>query len=73
MGKRRRRSEASDTDGESGSSLPVYFEVLSGLRNGDAVITGPFESVRQLSDGEQVRVTNDATRNGSGVSFSVSF
>ena len=50
-----------------------YFEVLSGLRNGDAVITGPFESVRQLSDGEQVRVSNDSTRNGSGVSFSVSF
>jgi HlyD family secretion protein len=34
-----------------------YFEVLSGLRSGDAVITGPFESVRQLSDGEQIRVS----------------
>ena len=34
-----------------------YFEVLSGLRSGDTVITGPFESVRQLSDGEQIRVS----------------
>jgi HlyD family secretion protein len=33
-----------------------YFEVLSGLKEGDRVITGPFSSVRQLADGEQVRL-----------------
>jgi HlyD family secretion protein len=33
-----------------------YFEVLSGLRSGDSVITGPFSSVRQLADGEQVKL-----------------
>ncbi|MGD9906615.1 MAG: efflux RND transporter periplasmic adaptor subunit [Vicinamibacterales bacterium] len=32
-----------------------YFEVLSGLSAGDRVITGPFESVRNLYDGDQVR------------------
>jgi HlyD family secretion protein len=32
-----------------------YFEVLSGLKDGDRVITGPFASVRQLADGEAVK------------------
>jgi HlyD family secretion protein len=32
-----------------------YFEVLSGIRDGDRVITGPFASVRQLADGEAVK------------------
>jgi HlyD family secretion protein len=32
-----------------------YFEVLSGLKDGDRVITGPFASVRQLADGEGVK------------------
>ena len=33
-----------------------YFEVLSGLKAGDQVITGPFASVRGLADGEQIKV-----------------
>ncbi len=33
-----------------------YFEVLSGLKAGDQVITGPFASVRELSDGGDVKV-----------------
>jgi HlyD family secretion protein len=32
-----------------------YFEVLSGPRERDQVITGPFASVRQLADGEAVQ------------------
>jgi HlyD family secretion protein len=39
-----------------------YFEVLSGLKDGDRVITGPFASVRQLADGEQVRIQEPANR-----------
>jgi HlyD family secretion protein len=35
-----------------------YFEVLSGLKAGDEVITGPFASVRNLKDGDPVKVTN---------------
>jgi HlyD family secretion protein len=34
-----------------------YFEVLSGLKEGDEVITGPFTSVRSLKDGDAVKVT----------------
>jgi HlyD family secretion protein len=33
-----------------------YFEVASGLKAGDQVVTGPFDSVRQLSDGSPVTV-----------------
>jgi HlyD family secretion protein len=33
-----------------------YFEVLSGLEAGDRVITGPFASVRELADGDRVKV-----------------
>jgi HlyD family secretion protein len=32
-----------------------YFEVLDGLKAGDDVITGPFASVRELADGQEVR------------------
>jgi HlyD family secretion protein len=34
-----------------------YFEVLSGLKIGDEVITGPFASVRSLRDGAEVKTT----------------
>jgi HlyD family secretion protein len=33
-----------------------YFEVLDGLEEGDQVITGPYNSVRSMADGEQVKV-----------------
>ena len=33
-----------------------YFEVLSGLKDGDQVITGPYNSVRGMADGDQVKV-----------------
>ncbi len=39
-----------------------YFEVLSGLKAADRVITGPFASVRELADGQEVRVQANAAR-----------
>jgi HlyD family secretion protein len=39
-----------------------YFEVLDGLKAGDQVITGPFASVRELSDGQDVRVQQNNRR-----------
>ena len=33
-----------------------YFEVLSGIKAGDEVITGPFNNVRTMNDGDPVRV-----------------
>ena len=39
-----------------------YFEVLSGLKNGDEVITGPYNSVRGMTDGDAVKVDNAKKR-----------
>jgi HlyD family secretion protein len=39
-----------------------YFEVLDGLKAGDQVITGPFASVRELADGQAVKVQQSARR-----------
>ena len=35
-----------------------YFEVLNGLKPGDQVITGPYNSVRGMADGDLVKVDN---------------
>jgi HlyD family secretion protein len=39
-----------------------YFEVLSGLAPGDRVITGPFSQVRELADGEAVKLAEPQQR-----------
>ena len=46
---------------KTGVAGEQYFEVLEGLAAGDQVITGPFASVRELADGEAVRL-EQATR-----------
>ena len=51
-------------DGDRAEFVPIkigiagdkYFEVLSGLSDGDQVITGPYNSVREIGDGDQVQV-----------------
>jgi HlyD family secretion protein len=35
-----------------------YFEVLTGLKEGDQVITGPYNSVRGMADGDPVKIDN---------------
>jgi len=35
-----------------------YFEILSGLKPGDQVITGPYNSVRNIADGDAVKIDN---------------
>jgi HlyD family secretion protein len=39
-----------------------YFEVLAGLKPGDQVVTGPYNSVRGLRDGDPVTVETPAAR-----------
>src|SRR5476649_1270603 len=35
-----------------------YFEVLTGIKSGDQVITGPYNSVRGMADGDLVKIDN---------------
>ena len=37
-----------------------YFEVLGGIEAGDEVITGPYNSVRGMADGDLVKVDNSS-------------
>lgn len=41
---------------DTGIAGDRYFEVMSGLEPGDLVVTGPFDVVRNLSDGDPVRI-----------------
>jgi HlyD family secretion protein len=47
---------------KTGIAGDKYFEVLSGLQAGDRVITGPFASVRELADGDRVKVQATTAR-----------
>lgn len=42
---------------KTGIAGEKYFEVLTGLKEADKVITGPFQSVRELKDGALVKDT----------------
>jgi HlyD family secretion protein len=44
---------------KTGIAGEKYFEVLSGLKEGDKVITGPFTSVRSLAEGAAVKQAAD--------------
>jgi len=50
-----RDGRAEFTPLKTGIAGERYFEVLSGLAAGDRVITGPFNAVRDLADGDPVR------------------
>jgi HlyD family secretion protein len=42
-----------------------YFEVLLGLKPGDQVVTGPYNSVRNIADGDAVKVDNSRQNSSS--------
>jgi HlyD family secretion protein len=52
-----RDGKAVFTPVKTGVAGDKYFEILSGLNEGDAVIVGPFASVRELADGAAVKVS----------------
>ena len=51
---------------ETGIVGDKYFEVLSGLEEGNEVVVGPFSSVRELRDGVNVKATPAPGRNAEG-------
>ena len=40
---------------EVGITGQEYFEVISGLERGDTVVAGPYQRIRELTDGDLVR------------------
>jgi HlyD family secretion protein len=48
---------------KTGIAGDKYFEVLSGLKPGDRVITGPLNSVRDLQDGDLIKVEQPNANN----------
>jgi HlyD family secretion protein len=44
---------------EIGIAGEQYFEVLAGLEEGDDVVVGPFASVRDIADGDTVRISEE--------------
>jgi HlyD family secretion protein len=42
-----------------------YFEIRSGLKRGDQVVTGPYNSVRNIADGDPVKVDNSRQNSSS--------
>ena len=51
-----RDNKAVFTPVKTGIAGEKYFEVISGTNIGDQVIIGPFSSVRELRDGQMVKV-----------------
>jgi HlyD family secretion protein len=49
---------------EIGIAGQEYFEVLSGLSEGDSVVAGPYQRIRQLRDGDAVSSTTEPIVNG---------
>jgi len=49
---------------KTGIAGDKYFEVLSGVKDGDSVVVGPFASVRELADSAPVKVEAATTRAG---------
>ena len=41
---------------ETGLSDPTHVEIVSGLEEGEEVVTGPYRSLKDLEDGDDVRV-----------------
>jgi HlyD family secretion protein len=57
-----RDNETVFTPIEIGIAGEKYFEVLSGLEEGDRVVIGPFASVRDLQDGDTVKIEEESNR-----------
>ena len=47
---------------KTGIAGDKYFEVMTGLAEGDSVVVGPFSSVRELADGAAVKIEQPVRR-----------
>jgi HlyD family secretion protein len=51
---------------EIGITGQEYFEVLSGLSEGDTVVSGPYQRIRELTDGDEVKRAESDERRSNG-------
>ena len=51
---------------EIGISGERHFEILSGLEEGDEVVTGPYKAIRELDDQDPVKVKEDSGEDKDG-------
>lgn len=51
---------------EVGIAGDNYFEVLSGLEEGETVVSGTYQAIRELEDGALVRIEGQGDQNGPG-------
>src|SRR6202008_896688 len=52
-------SKTSQVEVVTGISDSTHVAILSGIKAGDEVITGPFRTLKKLNDGETVEVTRE--------------
>lgn len=57
-----RQGRAAFVPVDTGIAGERYFEALSGVAEGDLIVTGPFSEVRNLADGDSIRVVESAPR-----------
>jgi HlyD family secretion protein len=50
---------------EVGVTGQEHFEVLSGVSAGDTIVAGPYQQIRQLQNGDEVRADEDSNDDGS--------
>jgi HlyD family secretion protein len=65
-----RDGKAVFTPVKTGVAGEQYFEVVEGLKAEDQVITGPFASVRELADGQNVRLQAQTRQTRTGTTTS---
>ena len=57
--------EVTFTPVEIGITGQEHFEILSGVSEGDTIVAGPYQQIRQLSTGDAVKAQDDRSGNGS--------
>jgi HlyD family secretion protein len=50
-----RGGEVTFTPVEVGIAGQEFFEILSGVSEGDTVVAGPYQAIRQLRNGDAIR------------------
>ncbi|HXG59462.1 MAG TPA: efflux RND transporter periplasmic adaptor subunit [Thermoanaerobaculia bacterium] len=60
-----RDGKAKQVEVTTGISDTTHVAILSGIREGDLVITGPFRTLKKLYDGDPVELTKEKPKSGS--------